>query len=90
MFDGTIPVELERLKQIYRSVDHLSSSIAAFAADAHREGFSADVRERIDALERETDTIKELFAGILTDEEQDELMKPEPKPHEPKADPWEY
>jgi len=74
MFDGTIPVELERLKEIYRAVDHLATSIAAFIADAHRDGLPAPVQERIGSLEVETDKIMALFQGVLTDDEQDELM----------------
>jgi hypothetical protein len=72
MFDGTVPVELERLKEIYRSIDQLSLRLGAFAADARREGLPAEVQKRIESLEEDADKIKELFEGVLTDDEQDE------------------
>lgn len=89
MFDGTVPVELERLKEIYRSVDQLSIKIAAFAAEARSEGLSKWVQERIDSLERETDKTKALFEGVLTDTEQDELMSLKPKRRKRRPRPWE-
>ena len=87
MFDGNVPVELERLKEIYRAVDHLSNNLAAFADDARREGLPKPVQERIESLEEEADNIEELFEGVLTDDEQFELLTSKASPD---RDPWNY
>jgi hypothetical protein len=89
MFDGTIPVEIERLKQIYKSIDQLSCKLCAFGADAHREGLPASVEKRLQALEDEADEIKALFEGVLTDAEQDELMGIKRKRRKRRPRPWE-
>jgi hypothetical protein len=89
LFDGTVPVNLDRLKEIYRAIDQLSLKIVAFSADARREGLPKSVEERLDSLERETDKIRELFQGVLTDDEQDELMLPKRKRRKRRPRPWE-
>jgi hypothetical protein len=86
MFDGTVPVEIERLKEIYRAIDQLSCKLGGFAADARREGVPDPVRERIESLEEEADKIKELFEGVLTDEEQEETRIRAT----PEKDSWNY
>jgi hypothetical protein len=89
MFDGTIPVEIERLKEIYRAIDQLSMKLGGLAADARIGGASKGVQKRIDALEQEADKIKELFGGVLTGEEQEELMGIKPKRRKRRPRPWE-
>ena len=74
MFDGNIPVEIERLKKIYWSIDQLSCKLGRLAADARIGGASKGVQKRIDALEEYADKILELFNGVLTEDEQDEMM----------------
>src|SRR5262245_21964366 len=43
MFDGNIPVEIERLKKIYWSIDQLSCKLGRLAADARIGGASKGV-----------------------------------------------
>lgn len=74
MFDGTVPVNLERLKEIYRAFDRMTTNLAALIQVAHNEGLPTSFQEGIQALEVETDEIRALFQGVLTSDEQEELV----------------
>jgi hypothetical protein len=75
MFDGTIPVEIERLKKMYREIDQVSIRIAAIAQEAFNKGLSFNLKELIDSTENQADDIKRLFDGILTDSEQEDILR---------------